>query len=242
MKIKRGTYLCAAGTVLLAAALFLLLYNKNEDNRAASKTTDILQELKDQMPEPHTESKDVFGMDIPGMQTAPVFTEPFDGSEYTQQAQSSTIPKPDLFAEYEVDQQPEEVYYYVNEISYMGLIYIPSLNLELPVMSDWSYPNLRNAPCRYSGTVADGDLIIAAHNYRCHFGRISELDSGDEIIFIDGEGIMHTYNVVQSELIDGKNSAAMVSGSDDWDITLFTCTYSGASRVTVRAALAQQED
>ena len=32
---------------------------------------------------------------------------------------------------------------------YIGFLSVPGLELELPVMSDWSYPQLRKAPCRY---------------------------------------------------------------------------------------------
>jgi len=50
MKIKRGSILMTTGTMLLCAALFLLLYNRNEDRCAESKTSDIVNELKSQMP------------------------------------------------------------------------------------------------------------------------------------------------------------------------------------------------
>lgn len=230
MKIKRGTYLCIAGIVLLIAALFLLIYNREEDSRAESRTADILAELKEQMPEtqPYEEKNDevydVFG-------NSDIFSGDIDDEK---------IPQVDIFAEYEDESNySKETYYYVAEYSYMGILYIPKLGLELPVMSDWSYPNLRIAPCRYTGTVGDGNLIIAAHNYNCHFGHISELIPGDEIIFVDGSGIQYTYNVMDSEMIGGQNGAAMEANSEYWDLTLFTCTYSGASRVTIRAELVQ---
>lgn len=252
MKIKKGNILMVLGTMLLCAALFLLLYNRNEDRHAESKTADIVNELKSQMPEPHMQKSDTYSgmygndVDVMGTYTQPLITEPFstenDMPSYTQSENNNfnSIPEPDIFAEYENNESAEpEVYYYIQEMSYMGLLSIPSLGLELPVMSDWSYPNLRIAPCRYSGTVADGNLIIAAHNYRSHFGRISELDSGDEIIFTDGSGVVHKYNVIQSEIINGKDTTSMETGSDEWDITLFTCTYSGLTRVTVRAVLVE---
>lgn len=240
MKIKRGTYLMAAGTVLLLAALFLLLYNRNEDYQAGEMSTNVLTELKEQMPEAHFET--------PEDRT---FTDLNDYLQKTEieNSNSSDPPEQDLFAEFEREREfnrkreleenggSGEVYYYVQNISYMGIISIPRLGIELPVMSDWSYPNLRIAPCRYSGTVADGNMILAAHNYGSHFGRIDRLVSGDEIIFTDGEGVARKYSVIASELIGGYNAAEMVAGDDEWDLTLFTCTYSGASRVTVRAVL-----
>lgn len=44
---------------------------------------------------------------------------------------------------------------------YIAVLELPTLGLELPVMEKWSYPNLRVAPCRYTGSIYTKDLIIA---------------------------------------------------------------------------------
>lgn len=118
---------------------------------------------------------------------------------------------------------------------YIGIISVPKISLELPVMNQWSYANLDISPCRYMGSVAEKNLIIAAHNYTSFFDRIDELNSGDEIIFTECSGRVHKYSVSMTELINGGDVSGMESNSDDWDLTLFTCTWSGWSRVTVRA-------
>lgn len=116
--------------------------------------------------------------------------------------------------------------------SYIGVLSIPSLGLELPVMSDWSYPQLRIAPCRYSGSVAAGDLVIAAHNYSRHFGPIKDLAAGDKVYFTDMNGAVTSYEVVEVDIL---NPTAIEEMTDSgFDLTLFTCTYGGQSRVTVR--------
>lgn len=120
---------------------------------------------------------------------------------------------------------------------YIGVVYIPSIETELPVMKDLTYKNLSIAPCRYYGSIQHENLIIAAHNYATFFDRIQELNPGDEIIFVTADGISYEYEVIQSELIDGGNSYIMRDNQDNWDLTLFTCTWSGYSRVTVRAVL-----
>lgn len=120
---------------------------------------------------------------------------------------------------------------------YIGVVYIPSIKTELPVMKDWSYENLNIAPCRYYGSIKHENLIIAAHNYTSFFDKINKLSPGDEIIFVTADGISYEYEVTQSELIDGGNSFLMRDNQDNWDLTLFTCTWSGYSRVTVRAVL-----
>lgn len=35
---------------------------------------------------------------------------------------------------------------------WLGWLSIPSLELELPVQAEWSYPALKTSPCRYAGT------------------------------------------------------------------------------------------
>lgn len=120
---------------------------------------------------------------------------------------------------------------------YAGIIYIPSIKTELPVLKDWSYANLDIAPCRYYGSIKNKNLIIAAHNYTSFFDKINKLNPDDEIIFVTADGISYEYEVTQSELIDGGNSFLMRDNQDNWDLTLFTCTWSGYSRVTVRAVL-----
>ena len=56
------------------------------------------------------------------------------------------------------------------------------------------------------------------------------------ILLTDRTGKIHHYEVVQTEIIPGQDVEAMEFGSaENWDLTLFTCTLSGQSRVTVRA-------
>ncbi|MDE7364263.1 MAG: sortase [Ruminococcus sp.] len=131
---------------------------------------------------------------------------------------------------------PVETLIEIDGNTYIGFISIPELSLELPVMSEWNYDNLKISPCRYKGTAFDGNLIIAAHNYQTHFGRLKEIYNGLKIYFTDGDGKVREYEIQQVETIDGQDIEAMELGSDDtWDLTLFTCTVGGASRVTVRA-------
>lgn len=115
---------------------------------------------------------------------------------------------------------------------YIGYVSIPSLGLELPVMSDWSYPQLKIAPCRYYGSTKTDDLVIAAHNYTRHFGPIKNLSPGDNVYFTDMDGVTIAYEVVEVDTLNPTAVEEMTSSG--YDLTLFTCTYGGQSRVTVR--------
>lgn len=121
-----------------------------------------------------------------------------------------------------------------SEDEYIGILSIPSLGLELPVSSEWSYKALKISPCRYSGTADEGNLIIAAHNYPSHFGKIENLSSGDSVIFTDASGKEYRYQTVCTEIITADDTQQMNNG--EWDMSLFTCTLSGKDRITVRCS------
>jgi len=127
---------------------------------------------------------------------------------------------------------PEMTETQIDGYSYIGKLSVPALNLELPVMADWSYPKLKVAPCRYYGSTKTDDLVIAAHNYSYHFGMIKNLSPGDAVYFTDMDGVVSGYEVAE---IDTLSPASVEEMTDSgFDLTLFTCTYGGQSRVTVR--------
>ena len=120
----------------------------------------------------------------------------------------------------------------IEDEDFCGRIIIEKLGVELPVFERWDYAKLKKAPCRYSGYAATKDMIIAAHNYKSHFGNIHELQEGDQIVFVDVLGEMFCFKVKEVTLLDGSAVENMKAG--EWDFTLFTCTKGGKQRVTVR--------
>ncbi|MCR4760867.1 MAG: sortase [Oscillospiraceae bacterium] len=116
--------------------------------------------------------------------------------------------------------------------NYIGYLTFPTLGMELPVMDTWDAQRLRRAPCRYYGSAETHDLVIAAHNYRSSFGQCRNLQIGDEICFTDAAGIVHKYLIGEIEIVEPTAVEYMISS--DWDLSLYTCTYSGAQRLTVR--------
>ncbi len=120
----------------------------------------------------------------------------------------------------------------IDGYAYIGYITIPDLNLELPVMSDWDNTRMKLSPCRYAGTVKTDDLVIAGHNYTKHFGRLSKLSQGDKIYFTDMHGNRYCYAVQAIEALAPTAVKEMTSG--EFALTLFTCNYSGQSRIAVR--------
>ena len=117
----------------------------------------------------------------------------------------------------------------------IGILSVPVLDLELPVLTDWSYAKLKKAPCHYYGTYYEKDFVIAAHNYESHFGRLPELLAGDIVIFTDVNGVVYYYEVVLLETLPKDATKEMITSG--FDLSLYTCTPGGGNRVTVRCSV-----
>ena len=133
-------------------------------------------------------------------------------------------------ADPEPQEEPAEEITY----DYAGVIAIPDLSLELPVIDQWSYDRLKVAPCRQSGAAPDGDLVIAAHNYKSHFGYLDRLQPGASVIFTDMEGTVYRYAVEEIRQLEPEDAEDVSSVfSSEYPLVLYTCTPGGKARVAV---------
>ena len=198
------------GLLLVAAALFLTAYNLYDEHRAELAAGRAVAQLE-----------------IPLPVNAPAEAPP-EGTA----AQAPANPREIEIPDYVLDPTREMPVRSIDGEEYIGMLEIPALDRTLPVMSEWSYPRLKIAPCRYAGSAYLGNLIIAAHNYRSHFRNLKKLSEGDIVRFTDMDGNVFSYEVTLLEILQPNEADEMESG--DWDLTLFTCTVGGKSRVTVR--------
>lgn len=198
------------GLLLIAAALGLTGYNFYDSYRAGAASDEVLSQLRAM---------------IPGIGSA------LDDDSEQPEANPGEIEYPDYVLNPYMDMPTLTV----DGKEYIGMVDIPALSLELPVLSEWSYRNLKVAPCRYSGSIYMHNAVICAHNYDRHFGRLSDLKLGDEVIFTDADGNVFQYRVKEVINLQFNDVKEMKHG--DCDLTLFTCTRSGAKRVTVRCEL-----
>ena len=134
----------------------------------------------------------------------------------------------------DTDPEPQEELAEEITYDYAGVIAIPDLSLELPVIDQWSYARLKVAPCRQSGAAADGDLVIAAHNYKSHFGYLDRLQPGASVIFTDMEGTVYRYAVEEIRQLAPEDAEDVSSVfSSEYPLVLYTCTPGGKARVAV---------
>ena len=199
-----GKIFTITGLLLFAAALALSVYNLWDGYRAEQSREKLLEEYRDK------------NQNI---------------SDEGEQAEESDGQIPDYQLNPEME-MPEITLEDLDGAACIGVLEIPEINLKLPVLSEWSYPLLKKAPCRYSGSAYLDNLVIAAHNYRTHFGKLKELETGDEVIFTDAAGNRFEYKVAVVEALTPQSVEDMTSG--EWALSLFTCTLDGKNRVTVR--------
>ena len=222
---KQGKICTGIGLLLLAAALVLAVYNFWSDARAGTAASSVLKALGSDVEENREsresgksrESRKSRETRETGRTGAPSEAPSFEEARIPDYVLNPEMPMP----EEEIDGE-----------KYIGILDLPALSLSLPVISGWSYPALRIAPCRYSGSAYLGNLVVAAHNYQSHFGKLGNLSPGDRLSFTDVEGNEFQYKVAEIETLSPYATEEMAAG--DWDLTLFTCTVGGQSRVVVR--------
>lgn len=215
---KKGSVLIAMGLLLLAAALLLTAYNIWDGRRADRVAQSVLQSLRTQVP--GMTSNGALA-DIP-QPAAPAEETPED----TGTAQPSEPTDPTVPGQREMPTVEVGGYRYIGELD------VPSLELSLPVMEDWDYERLKTAPCRYSGSVYEDDLVICAHNYPTHFSPLKYAPIGTQVKFTDAEGTEFYYTVASIETVGPSDVEGLLSG--DWDLTLFTCNTGGQTRCAIR--------
>ena len=206
--MKKGKFFTITGLLLIAAALCLTGYNLWDSKRAGELADEMLEQIV------ISESKATPPEELP--------VTPPEEIEY-----------PDYVLNPKMEMPVEEI----DGRFYIGVVGLPTLSRELPVQSECSDSKLKASPCLYSGSVYLDNAVIAAHNYKKHFGPLQRLAIGDEVTFTDIEGNVFVYRVAEVQTLQ-PTAIEEMTGSE-YPLTLFTCTLGGRSRVTVRCEKAE---
>lgn len=118
---------------------------------------------------------------------------------------------------------------------YCGVLEIDAISLALPIQAEFSYANLKIAPCLYTEAESDA-LVISAHNYAAHFGSLPQLAVGDIARYTTLDGTVYYYEVYQITTVDESDLDAVQGTADE--LILFTCNINNnTQRVVVRCTL-----
>ncbi len=244
-----GIGLLTTGIAIIIIAVFLLVKLDNDEkhaDEASKRVMDVLRlaaEKTKQTPMDHGESvllardKASGGGDAESTEAAETEESAENGHEAGHEAGQETTEAAEGAEEFEgtddeaADQEEELM---IDGIGYLGYLSFPEFGRDLPVIADWDYEKLKEAPVRYDGTFEENNIVIAGHAYKSHFRFFEDEKPGFRVIFTDPFGNETVYRIVEKEVLQPTEIERMKIG--DWDMTLFTCTYSGKARLALRCS------
>lgn len=121
----------------------------------------------------------------------------------------------------------------INGLPCIGVLEVPMYNLTLPIINEWDDDKLQIAPCVYTGSYYNNDLVICGHNYSTHFSSLKFIPLDADIYFTTVDGFVYHYIVDNVETVNPTEIERMIVG-DNWDLTLFTCHTGGTTRCAIR--------
>lgn len=200
---KRGSFvLLLLGAALLCAALLLAAKNRREETSAGEAAATLLVQAEQTI----------------AQHAAPPAAVPTPAPSSAAEETLSPSPSASPSA------APEGP-------AFLGVLSVPAVSLTVPVLAEWSYYHLTLAPCRDCGSVETGDLVIAAHNYDTHFGRLSRIAPGDSVYFTDMAGSTTEYAAASVEQRDPSDAEGVRDSG--YPLVLYTCSWDCTARVTV---------
>lgn len=200
---KRGSFvLLLLGAALLCAALLLAAKNRREETSAGEAAAALLAQAEQTI----------------AQHAAPPAAVPTPAPSSAAEETLSPSPSASPSA------APEGP-------AFLGVLSVPAVSLTVPVLAEWSYYHLTLAPCRDCGSVETGDLVIAAHNYDTHFGRLSRIAPGDSVYFTDMAGSTTEYAAASVEQRDPSDAEGVRDSG--YPLVLYTCSWDCTARVTV---------
>lgn len=124
--------------------------------------------------------------------------------------------------------------------SVIGIINIPKIELEYPILDTTTKENMRTSITRFSGGEVNeiGNLALAGHNNYdgTMFGRNDELKAGDKIYLTDLQKNTVEYEI-NSIFVTDPNDVSILETKEEKirEITLITCENGNKSRLIVKA-------
>ena len=200
---KRGCVLVLMGLVMVLIAMGMHLMQERQDQLAGENVRALLAQME-------------------------LSRRSYTGNAQTENGKQSEQKTDETSAE--AAKMPSQTYL---GYSVIGIVRVPAVGIELPVLSDWSYDLLDIAPCRYSGSIETQDLILLGHNYKSHFTPLHQAAVGDTVELEDINGITYHYVIEEIEYLY-KNEGERLPSS--YALSIFTCTPGGQNRLVLRCS------
>jgi len=128
----------------------------------------------------------------------------------------------------------------INGHSVVGIIKIPEINLEYPILETTSVETLKLSITRFWGEKINqiGNVTLAGHNNLggTMFGKIKHLEEGDIIELTDKQNVTIKYQIFKKYIIDPNDvTCVLPEQKDTREVTLITCTNGNKNRFIIKA-------
>lgn len=236
--ISRPVLILYLVTLVLALALFVFMAIRMQEGREAEKSAQALLEAYQTQTDAAISPTPVLDIQVDPSEIEHVAADNLVVDETAAYVQPDAPEETDP----ELAALMEKVVAKVGADSVIGVISIPEIEIELPIIAKWSYSLLKTSICRYKGPGVNekGNLVLIGHNYKsgAHFGRLSKLKEGSEVYLSGADGTAIKYVVYSSKVIEPDDFAALESWHGDYGLMLLTCKNDGTQRLLVKCELA----
>ena len=248
-KTYQVTFFLSIFTMIMLSCAYI--YAEYDKNKAEDLSQDILQQvvageieisqngnLEGDMDETTiTQRENALIVAITAEQAVEEETEADEQQEVQQQPVQNQTPEPST--ENDMLTQGKYKDSKGNEYSIAGIVKIPKINVEYPIISEWSDKLLKVSVCKFWGPNPNevGNFCIVGHNYKNSkfFSKVPKLSIGDivEIIDLTGRTIQYkAYDIYTVDPSDTRCTSQLTQGKKE--ITLITCTNDSKQRVVVK--------
>lgn len=134
----------------------------------------------------------------------------------------------------------EEINAEVDGYKVVGIIKIPKIDLEYPILEKANTHTLSLSITKFWGPDLNqvGNVVLAGHNYinGTFFGNLRKLENGDVIELTDKYRVTLKYEVYKTYVVD-PNDVSILKPEQDGirELTLYTCTNGRENRLVIRA-------
>jgi len=122
----------------------------------------------------------------------------------------------------------------------VGIINIPKINLEYPILETTTIETLKLSITKFWGNKINeiGNVTLAGHNNLngTMFGKVKKLEIGDEIELTDNQNVTLKYEIFKTYVIDPNDITCILPEQEGTrEVTLITCTNGNKNRFIVKA-------
>lgn len=107
----------------------------------------------------------------------------------------------------------------VEGMDFVAILDIPGCGRELPVFGHWETGKIPSFPCRYTGSIYDGSLIIGGSDNAGQFDFMKVISISDSVSITDMTGARYGYTVTDIRVTRDVSTGSL--RSQDADLVLF---------------------